>query len=164
MVIKLPLWRWPLLGPYTKEKIENWVSDFCSSDSIREFGSVREYAGEVLVKFMTGACEARGIEPEELEEPDVRAGLVGPVTKLNLPNSIKPEVPALCAAFLADLETVGRLGGGRALGAYARALKTAYEETATGKPKPIVRPGSRLGRNDPCPCGSGKKYKKCCGS
>ena len=23
---------------------------------------------------------------------------------------------------------------------------------------------SKLGRNDPCPCGSGKKYKKCCGA
>jgi uncharacterized protein len=25
------------------------------------------------------------------------------------------------------------------------------------------RNGSKVGRNDPCPCGSGKKYKKCCG-
>jgi len=24
--------------------------------------------------------------------------------------------------------------------------------------------GKKVGRNDPCPCGSGKKYKKCCGS
>lgn len=31
------------------------------------------------------------------------------------------------------------------------------------KPKPIVRDEPRVGRNDPCPCGSGKKYKKCCG-
>ena len=23
--------------------------------------------------------------------------------------------------------------------------------------------GEKVGRNDPCPCGSGKKYKKCCG-
>ena len=23
--------------------------------------------------------------------------------------------------------------------------------------------GEKIGRNDPCPCGSGKKYKKCCG-
>jgi uncharacterized protein YecA (UPF0149 family) len=23
--------------------------------------------------------------------------------------------------------------------------------------------GQKIGRNDPCPCGSGKKYKKCCG-
>jgi len=29
-------------------------------------------------------------------------------------------------------------------------------------PKP-VRAGAKIGRNDPCPCGSGKKYKKCCG-
>ncbi len=26
-----------------------------------------------------------------------------------------------------------------------------------------VRKGPKVGRNDPCPCGSGKKYKKCCG-
>ena len=29
-------------------------------------------------------------------------------------------------------------------------------------PQPVVRP-PKIGRNDPCPCGSGKKYKKCCG-
>jgi len=28
--------------------------------------------------------------------------------------------------------------------------------------EPIVREGVRIGRNEPCPCGSGKKYKKCC--
>ena len=28
---------------------------------------------------------------------------------------------------------------------------------------PYVREEPKIGRNDPCPCGSGKKYKKCCG-
>ena len=28
----------------------------------------------------------------------------------------------------------------------------------------VVRAGDKIGRNDPCPCGSGKKYKKCCGA
>jgi preprotein translocase subunit SecA len=28
---------------------------------------------------------------------------------------------------------------------------------------PVVRDNPRVGRNDPCPCGSGKKYKQCCG-
>ena len=28
----------------------------------------------------------------------------------------------------------------------------------------VVHEGPRVGRNDPCPCGSGKKYKKCCGA
>ncbi len=28
---------------------------------------------------------------------------------------------------------------------------------------PVTRESPKVGRNDPCPCGSGKKYKKCCG-
>jgi SEC-C motif-containing protein len=32
------------------------------------------------------------------------------------------------------------------------------------KPKPAVREGAKVGRNEPCPCGSGKKYKKCHGA
>ncbi|MCK4921549.1 MAG: SEC-C domain-containing protein [Bacteroidales bacterium] len=28
--------------------------------------------------------------------------------------------------------------------------------------EPYVKEGKDIGRNDPCPCGSGKKYKKCC--
>ena len=28
----------------------------------------------------------------------------------------------------------------------------------------VVRGAAKVGRNDPCPCGSGKKYKKCCGA
>jgi SEC-C motif domain protein len=32
-------------------------------------------------------------------------------------------------------------------------------------PKPVqaIRQGPKIGRNDPCPCGSGRKFKKCCG-
>ena len=45
--------------------------------------------------------------------------------------------------------------------------QVAKPTTATGgdgsdKKRP-VRAGKKIGRNDPCPCGSGKKYKKCCG-
>ena len=29
--------------------------------------------------------------------------------------------------------------------------------------KPLIRDGEKVGRNAPCPCGSGKKYKRCCG-
>ncbi len=31
------------------------------------------------------------------------------------------------------------------------------------KPSSVKRDGPKIGRNEPCPCGSGKKYKKCCG-
>ncbi len=33
----------------------------------------------------------------------------------------------------------------------------------TQKASGTIVKGSKIGRNDPCPCGSGKKYKKCCG-
>jgi preprotein translocase subunit SecA len=40
---------------------------------------------------------------------------------------------------------------------------TAAGEEA-GKTKTVTRDQPKVGRNDPCPCGSGKKYKKCCGA
>jgi len=33
-----------------------------------------------------------------------------------------------------------------------------------GPPRPAMRSEPKVGRNEPCPCGSGKKYKKCCGA
>ena len=149
--------------PYMRQQVENWVGDFCSSDAIREFPSgVREYALDVLVKFVTSACEIRGVEPGDLEQADLKATLLGPIAKLSMPVAVKSQMPALCGALLVQWEAEGRLSEGRLLGAYVRALKAAFEDAASGKAKPIVRPGSRLKRNDPCPCGSGKKYKKCC--
>ena len=41
------------------------------------------------------------------------------------------------------------------------ALKKMFDENDFGKKKPTKV--IKVGRNDPCPCGSGKKYKKCCG-
>ena len=45
---------------------------------------------------------------------------------------------------------------------YEEALETAHagDDTAV---QPFVRQGQKIGRNDPCPCGSGKKYKQCHG-
>ena len=37
------------------------------------------------------------------------------------------------------------------------------EEYPVSGGEPYVRAAPKIGRNDPCPCGSGKKYKKCCG-
>ncbi|HZN64913.1 MAG TPA: SEC-C metal-binding domain-containing protein, partial [Tepidisphaeraceae bacterium] len=55
-------------------------------------------------------------------------------------------------------------GGAQAAsgGEMAEAAAKVQGEAAV-KVKPIIKDGPRVGRNDPCPCGSGKKYKKCCG-
>jgi preprotein translocase subunit SecA len=39
----------------------------------------------------------------------------------------------------------------------------SHGDSSQHKKKPVKRDGGKVGRNDPCPCGSGKKYKKCCG-
>lgn len=55
---------------------------------------------------------------------------------------------------------------------YPKLQKMLREVAKKGKPaaaweepkmKPVVKTEKKVGRNDPCPCGSGRKYKKCCG-
>ena len=43
----------------------------------------------------------------------------------------------------------------------AQPTETSGDGTDTANK--TIRKGKKVGRNDPCPCGSGKKYKKCCG-
>ena len=45
---------------------------------------------------------------------------------------------------------------------YFREDRIAYA-MAAARPEPYERAAPKVGRNDPCPCGSGKKYKRCCG-
>ena len=91
--------------------------------------------------------------------------------------------PRAYQTFLGDLHrlaqaqhaNVAPLAGGHAAGA-ASAPKRSPEGGAdagaeaamnaalsAAHTKPVVRDEPKVGRNDPCPCGSGKKYKKCCG-
>jgi len=47
---------------------------------------------------------------------------------------------------------------------YSRKDSTLPPVPGSTKPPPMtfIRDHAKVGRNDPCPCGSGKKYKKCC--
>jgi preprotein translocase subunit SecA len=49
-----------------------------------------------------------------------------------------------------------------ALDAYEQSL-LEQEEVPVAADQPFIRDGSKVGRNDPCPCGSGKKFKQCHG-
>ena len=50
----------------------------------------------------------------------------------------------------------------------AKPLTEGFEGSTKGPVKKAIitqrREAPKVGRNDPCPCGSGKKYKNCCGS
>ncbi len=64
--------------------------------------------------------------------------------------------PAVMQAQHAEVSAFG--GGGEA-------AEEPDGASPMHKAKPVTNaPGADVGRNDPCPCGSGKKYKKCCGA
>ncbi|HYP29247.1 MAG TPA: preprotein translocase subunit SecA [Blastocatellia bacterium] len=48
--------------------------------------------------------------------------------------------------------------------AFTKANETAFAGGEEEQAKPVRNKGPRIGRNETCPCGSGKKYKKCCGA
>ena len=85
-------------------------------------------------------------------------------------------VPSVLTAYIEHLDDTGILshryelqqavadGTQAFLAAVADGRAQAASVAVTGKAKPFVHRASKTGRNDPCPCGSGKKLKKCCGS
>ena len=74
-----------------------------------------------------------------------------------------PDYGKLACLNLDDLKA----GQQAALGEVCVLLNPLLEESGQQAAKKVVitpkRAAARVGRNDPCPCGSGKKYKKCCG-
>jgi preprotein translocase subunit SecA len=45
-----------------------------------------------------------------------------------------------------------------------RVMQMSHGGEGGERPATVRRQGQKVGRNAPCPCGSGKKYKKCCGA
>ena len=64
---------------------------------------------------------------------------------------------------LAELDGPARSTPRRTELAFARGPDRRGTTGQTSSPQQPVRHIGKVGRNDPCPCGSGKKYKKCCG-
>jgi preprotein translocase subunit SecA len=69
------------------------------------------------------------------------------------------EEPAPQKSILED----AKYQGAEEVSAQFGAAKEMSGEGEEKKQQPIVNKSDEVGRNDPCPCGSGKKYKKCCG-
>lgn len=65
---------------------------------------------------------------------------------------------------LANRFGMGQINSVAAVSAANRDIGLTFREIGLAAVQStFVREGEKIGRNDPCPCGSGKKYKKCCG-
>ncbi|MCX7960465.1 MAG: preprotein translocase subunit SecA [Burkholderiales bacterium] len=79
-----------------------------------------------------------------------------------LPVDDRPHVENVRAQH-ADFAEVARASGEAGLAAGVEELLAPAPAATAEKPRPVVRHGAKVGRNAPCPCGSGKKYKHCHG-
>ena len=70
--------------------------------------------------------------------------------------------PTAQRAVNASHEASGQFGAS-GQGGGAGVQKSAVAEASRPEGATVVRSGAKVGRNDPCPCGSGKKYKHCHG-
>ncbi len=100
--------------------------------------------------------------------------------RMKLESGVLKDLPPILADFFRFLDQEGHIRNGGRLSAavdknakdfviaFPKAKKTATakpapEKTARAKKSQKETSQPKTGRNDPCPCGSGKKYKKCCG-
>jgi hypothetical protein len=155
------------IPPFHRDTIDAWASDFADTPAYgRLEGAAKEHAPAIVHAFLEEACGCGGCAPADLTEDAVRHALLDHLPRLDLPAAARAEIPSIVRAFLETLQDAGRLGNGHALGRFAGALAPAFLERLNpkgGMRAPPLKPASTIGRNDPCPCGSGRKYKKCCG-
>jgi len=66
--------------------------------------------------------------------------------------------------FVARYRTRGQPFAHHELASFRKAAGRWLYVDGVINPKPAQRVAAKVGRNDPCPCGSGRKFKKCCGA
>lgn len=144
-------------------RFESWAAEFLEAPEALPFSAkVRAGAQDLLAEFLGGACEGGG-DPGQIGEAEVKKGLLGRAAGLVLEKEVRLEAPRLVAAYLEFLGRSGRVAGAKHLANFALALGKEFPRTGGGGGgPPIRREAPKLGLNDPCPCGSKKKWKKCC--
>lgn len=148
---------------WIRDTIEMWVAEYLEAAAGHAIdGKLTPIAEELLVTFLFQACAVRGVPPGELVKRDLKEALLEGMQGFQIPDKSRAKVPRVIGDFVTDLGSRGRLADGETLGTYVAALREAYLGANAEKPKPVTRPSDKIGRNDPCPCGSGRKYKKCC--
>lgn len=119
---------------------KNWMDNIDAMDDLRQTVSTRSYANkDPLVEYRFAADEMFEGVVSEIKRDTVRDLLL---VRIRTGEEVKRQ----------------RVAKESAAGT-AEAMNAGTEKT---KPK-VKTAAEKVGRNDPCPCGSGKKYKKCCG-
>ncbi len=125
---------------------QKWMDHIDNMDELKNGIGLRAYAQkDPVVQYRIEGTEMF----EEMNE-DIKLDVVKILSNVQRAGDMKrTEAAKITATGLQD--TAINLVDGK------------YSEKEGGMNKTVVNEGPKVGRNDPCPCGSGKKYKNCCG-
>jgi preprotein translocase subunit SecA len=138
---------------------EKWMDHLHELDYLKEGIHFRAYAQkDPLVEYKK---EAYGLFADLNETIDKDALHAFFHARIALRPRAKRDLSAAQAVHR-EAGVYGMEHGGMGASAATDAALSQPSPDAVAKPK--VRTAEKVGRNDPCPCGSGKKYKRCCGS
>jgi len=134
---------------------QQWKDHLLSIDHLKEGIGLRGYGQrDPLTEYKREAFDLF----QEMADR-VKATVIERLFKVQVVREGTVELPAITAR--ADTrELRGELPGEPSAAPGSRPARAAAAPAA--RPAPRTATGEKLGRNDPCPCGSGKKYKKCC--
>jgi hypothetical protein len=150
------------------DQVEPYLDDYLGSEH-RLFleAAAKEHADGVLRAFFQKAAERGATSLEGLKASAVEAVLLQDMGRLDLPAEAKRAIPALLAGFFGFLKDTGRHPAAGAWEICAEAVgdrfRASLRSDGSQRGETFVKRAAETGRNDPCPCGSGKKFKKCCG-
>jgi hypothetical protein len=148
-------------------ELENYVSDYIDSEYFSFLtGSVREYAETLLSDFLRAAIAASSDFPEEADAELFSRILIERTAKLDLPLEVRRGVPGLLGGFFEYLGRSGKYPDAGEWEEWMPGIEEKYlarfREDGSVRGETVRKKFADVGRNDPCPCGSGKKFKKCC--
>jgi hypothetical protein len=146
---------------------------FLDSPQATGLPAKRDDARAIVERFLACAYDEIGKAPHLLEGEDMEQILVERLpAHFGKRDPLAEAVETVLAAYLAFLGeqavVLHAFELSRALPEHAPAFraKVASGELAGRAPRkkaaPFVHHAEKTGRNDPCPCGSGKKFKQCC--
>ncbi|MBV9327928.1 MAG: preprotein translocase subunit SecA [Chloroflexi bacterium] len=132
-----------------------WIQHLTAIDDLREGIGLRAYGQrDPLIEYKVEAARMF----DDLQGA-VRADVVNAIYHLQMRQQAPPPPPPTEGAF----ENSDRQGGAASNGTNGAAPKRVQRASANGG-QVRVPAATKVGRNDPCPCGSGKKYKRCHGA
>lgn len=129
---------------------------------------------DIARRFFTCAYEDLGKAPRTLDGDDLAEMLHRHLPRrFAAGDPLGPEAIGVLDALLDHLETTQMVPHAfelrQSLGRHAESFAAIVQNGSAhadgqlvGKGKTFTHQAERTGRNDPCPCGSGKKFKKCC--